>query len=83
MCGLSISNSTPRPSEKPLKILSVVDEHTRQALGGKVEYSITAGDLMDQLDVLTIEYGVPRALRMDNGPEFISKALREWVKEAG
>jgi len=53
---------------KPLKILSIVDEHTRQALGGQVEYSITASDLIDQLDVLTIEHGSP-------------KALREWANE--
>jgi len=66
---------------KPFKILSIVDEHTRQALGGQVEYSITASDLIDQLDVLTIEHGSPKALRMDNGPEFISKALREWANE--
>jgi len=66
---------------KPFKILSIVDEHTRQALGGQVEYSITASDLIDQLDVLTIEHGLPKALRMDNGPEFISKALRECANE--
>jgi len=66
---------------KPFKILSIVDEHTREALGGKVEYSITAEDLIDQLDVLVIERGMPKALRMDNGPEFISKALREWAIE--
>jgi transposase InsO family protein len=66
---------------KPFKILSIVDEHTREALGGKVEYSITAEDLIDQLDVLVIERGMPKALRMDNGPGFISKALREWAIE--
>jgi transposase InsO family protein len=66
---------------KPLKILSIVDEHTGQALGGQVEYSITASDLIDQLDVLTIEHDSPKALRMDNGPEFISKALRKWANE--
>ena len=66
---------------KPFKILSIVDEHTREALSGKVECSITASDLIDQLDVLVIERGMPRALRMDNGPEFISKALREWAIE--
>ena len=64
---------------KPFKILSIVNEHTREALRGKVEYSMPAEDLIDQLDVLVIERGMPRALRMDNGPEFISKALREWV----
>ena len=59
---------------KPLKVLSIVDEHTREALGGQVEYSITAEDLV-------IERGMPGALRMDNGPEFVSKALRHWANE--
>lgn len=53
---------------KPLMILSIVDERTRQALGGQVEYLITAGGLIDQLDVLTIKHGSP-------------KALREWASE--
>jgi transposase InsO family protein len=66
---------------KPLKILSIIDEHNREALGGQVGYSITANDLTDAPDVLAIERGSPRALRMDNGPEFISKALRGWALE--
>jgi hypothetical protein len=55
----------PTMASKQFKILSIVDEHTREALGGQVEYSITAEDLIDQLDVLVIERGMPRALRMD------------------
>jgi transposase InsO family protein len=60
---------------KPFKILSIVDEHSREALGGKVECSITAEDLIDQLDVLVIERGMPKALRMDNGPVLIQPYL--------
>jgi len=58
-----------------------IDFQFDSTMAGKVEYSITAEDLIDQLDVLVIERGMPRALRMDNGPEFISKALREWAIE--
>ena len=36
---------------RPLKIVSIVDEHTRECLGGLVERSITADTLIDQLDV--------------------------------
>lgn len=61
--------------------LSIVDENTREALGGQVRYSITASNLSDELDVLTIERGSPRALRMDKDPEFISKAFRGWARE--
>ena len=66
---------------KPLKILSIVDEHTRECLGGLVDYSITGLDLAEQLDVLALERGMPKALRMDNGPELVSKALAEWASE--
>jgi putative transposase len=66
---------------KPIKILSVIDEHTRECLGGIVDYSITGLDLAEQLDVLAIERGMPGALRMDNGPELISNAITQWVSE--
>jgi putative transposase len=66
---------------KPLKILSIVDEHTRECLGGLVDYSITGLDLAEQLDMLALERGMPRALRMENGQELVSKALAEWASE--
>ena len=66
---------------KPVKILSIVDEHTRECLGGIVDYSITGLDLAEQLDVLAIERGIPGALRMDNGPELISNAVAAWASE--
>ena len=53
---------------KPIKILSILDEHTRECLGGLVDYSITGLDLAEQLDVLAIDRGMPKALRMDIGP---------------
>ncbi len=66
---------------KPVKILSIVDEHTRECLGGIVDYSITGVDWAEQLDLLAIERGAPKALRMDNGPELISNALARWASE--
>lgn len=67
---------------KPLKILSIVDQHAREASGRRVEYSITASDLADKLDVLTVEHGCPRALRMTmdqglSGKPF-ADALKGW-----
>lgn len=55
--------------------------NTPGKLGWASGYSITASDLTDELDVFTIESGTPRALRMDNGPEFISKDLGGWARE--
>ena len=66
---------------KPIKILSIEDEHTREFLGGIVDYSITSPDLAEQLDVLATDRGMPKAPWMDNGPETISNALAEWASE--
>jgi putative transposase len=42
---------------RPIKIVSIVDEHTRECLGGLVERSVTADVLIDQLDRLTAQRG--------------------------
>lgn len=64
---------------RAIKICSIVDEHTRECLGGLVERSITADRLIDQLDDLVAERGAPSVLRSDNGPEFISEAMADWA----
>jgi transposase InsO family protein len=69
-------------SGSPLKWLSVVDEFTRECLVLEVARSITAEDVMDQMIRLFRERRVPEYIRSDNGPEFIAKALREWLGRA-
>jgi putative transposase len=65
---------------RPIKILSVVDEHTRECLGGLVERSITAERLAVELENIVADRGVaPQVLRMDNGPEMIAPALTQWA----
>lgn len=66
---------------RPVKILSVVDEHTRECLGGLVERSITGEVLATELNRITATRGGggPAVLRLDNGPEMIAAALAEWA----
>ena len=66
---------------RPVKILSVVDEHTRECLGGLVERSITGEVLATELNQITATRGGggPAVLRLDNGPEMIAAALAEWA----
>jgi putative transposase len=66
----------------PLKWLSVVDEFTRECLVLEVARSITAEDVKDELIRLFRRRGAPEHIRSDNGPEFIAKALREWLERA-
>jgi transposase InsO family protein len=66
---------------RPIKIVSIVDEHTRECLGGLVEWSITGEDLIAELDRLAGQRGYPGVLRCDNGPELACAALAEWACE--
>ena len=68
-------------SGSPLKWLSIVDEYTRECLTLKVARSITSQDVIDTLAELFAMRGVPRCIRSDNGPEFIARAIREWLAQ--
>lgn len=64
----------------PLKWLSIVDEYTRECLALKVDRSITSEDVIDTLAELLSMHGVPECIRSDNGPEFVSRSIQEWLK---
>ena len=67
-----------------LKLLHVVDEHTREALAIQVERRIDADHTVRVLDRIVCERGhAPAHLRMDNGPELTANALRDWCRLAG
>jgi putative transposase len=62
---------------RPIKI---VDEHTRECLGGLVERSITGEDLITELDRLAAQRGgYPGVLCCDNGPELACAAMADWA----
>jgi putative transposase len=64
-----------------LKLLNIVDEHTRQALAIKVARRIDADATVKVLDGLVAEHGsAPRFIRCDNGPELTAGALRDWCR---
>ncbi len=69
--------------QRRLKLLNVVDEHTREALRMDVDRSITADQVVDTIEELTRQRGVPGYLRMDNGPEMCAWALRDWCRLSG
>jgi transposase InsO family protein len=66
-----------------LKILTVVDEFTREALAIAVGYRMTASHVMWALARAFKAQGWPEYLRSDNGPEFIAEALETWLKDRG
>lgn len=66
-----------------LKWLPIVDEYTRECLRLEVERGMEAQDVVGILAGLMLERGRPEFIRSDNGPEFIAKAVREYLKAQG
>ena len=65
----------------PLKCLSIVDEYTRECLALKMDRSIKSEDVIDTLAELFAMRGVPKCIRSDNGPEFVSKVIQRWLQQ--
>jgi putative transposase len=66
---------------RPLKILTVVDEYTRECLACPVARNFTGADVVRTLRMLFATRGVPAHIRSDNGPEFIAQRVRSWLEE--
>lgn len=66
---------------RPLKILTVTDEHTREALATPAARRMGADETLSTLERIVEQRGrAPKMIRCDNGPEFISQALRDWCR---
>jgi hypothetical protein len=65
-----------------IKIVSIVDEHTRECLGGLVDRNITSDDLIAELDASPSTGAIPAVLRCDNGPELFCAAMADWAANA-
>lgn len=66
-----------------IKCLTLVDEYTRECLAIDVGGSIRSGRVIEVLARVISRRGTPRYLRSDNGPEFVSRALLEWIVDQG
>ncbi len=69
-------------SGQKLKCLTLIDEFTRECLAIDVAGSIRSPRVIDVLSRLISEHGAPTFLRSDNGPEFVSLAILQWLAEA-
>jgi putative transposase len=68
---------------RKFRVLNVIDDFNREALAIEPHYSIGSKLVCGILDREVKERGTPRAIRVDNGPEFIASALTEWCLERG
>ncbi len=63
------------------RILTLIDEHTRECLAMHIAWSIRAVHVITTLEAAIALYGAPEHIRSDNGPEFIAYAIQDWLKE--
>ena len=68
---------------RPFKMLTIVDEFTRECLGIDVARRITSDEVLERLAWLMVIRGVPDHIRSDNGPEFTAKVVRSWLSRVG
>ena len=68
---------------RPVRLLVIVDEHTRECLSIDVARKLTSDDVLERLAWLMATRGVPDHIRSDNGPEFTAKVVRAWLGKVG
>ena len=68
---------------RPVRILAIVDEYTRECLSLDVARRLRSDDVLARLAQLFVERGPPTFLRSDNGPEFTATAVRDWLHRVG
>jgi transposase InsO family protein len=66
-----------------VRMLTVIDEHTRECLAIDVARTLKSDDVLERLVWLFVTRGVPEHIRSDNGPEFTAQVVRKWLKRVG
>jgi transposase InsO family protein len=64
-----------------LRMLTILDEHTRECHVLRAERALKAADVLHWLHKAVEQHGAPEYLRSDNGSEFIAKIVQQWLKD--
>jgi transposase InsO family protein len=68
---------------RKFRMLNIIDEFTRECLAIRIDRKLNSTDVIDALSDLFILRGVPGHVRSDNGPEFIARAVQDWITAVG
>ncbi len=68
---------------RPVRMLTLIDEFTRECLAIDVSRRMTSEDVLERLSDLFIQRGPPEYIRSDNGPEFTAHRVRDWLQNVG
>jgi len=68
---------------RSFRLLTIIDEYTRECLAIDIGRKLTKEDVLDRLTSLFVCRGIPEHIRSDNGSEFTAKAVRSWLQRLG
>jgi putative transposase len=63
---------------RKFRVLNIIDDYNRESLKIEPYFSISAERVVSIVERVILERGQPKSIRVDNGPEFISKVMQEW-----
>ena len=66
-----------------VRILTLIDEYTRECLAIRVERRMGSLEVIETLSDVMLWRGIPEHIRSDNGPEFVAQKLRQWLGNLG
>ena len=67
---------------RTLRLLTLLDEYTRECLAIRVERRMGSSEVIETLSDVMLWRGIPKHIRSDNGPEFVAQKLRQWLGES-
>ena len=68
---------------RTLRLLTLLDEYTRECLAIRVERRMGSSEVIETLSDVMLWRGIPEHIRSDNGPEFVAQKLRQWLGNLG
>ena len=68
---------------RTLRLLTLLDEYTRECLAIRVERRMGSLEVIETLSEVMLWRGIPEHIRSDNGPEFVARKLRQWLGNLG
>lgn len=68
-------------NERSFRLFNIIDDYTRKAITVEIDFSLSAQRVVRSLNQLIKYRGKPIQIRCDNGSEYISNALKEWLIE--
>jgi transposase InsO family protein len=82
-CTVTVHTGAAIRASAATGAISLADEYTRECLAIEVDQGIGGGQVAGVLGRITMERRTPKTIRVDNGPEFVSKALDQWAYRNG